>query len=192
MLIFPSLEKKRVAMRQKTNLKNVKVEGNKVFLSDYLPPAALDKRKREYHIIDLLKANGQEIAYKHGAVSIEGLPYKKKIQPPTPRELINVEPEEISRILSVTTTKGQEFVKHKSIFTGFSANVSTYEQIMDVYKKVKLIQPEARHIVCVYSIDSGSDVYGKDYHDDGEPGAGHAILDMMERNNITQKVVLIA
>ena len=41
-------------------------------------------------------------------------------------------------------------------------------------------------------IDSDQDFYARDFHDDGEPGAGRILLDLLERHNIRQKVIFIA
>ena len=192
-LIFPSLEAKRVVMANKTNLKNVRVDGRKVFLNDYLPPAALEDRKRNQDIISALYNSNQsdKLSYIKGAIAIDGKVYKKPIVPPTPKELVDISPEEISRILKIKTNRGDEFIKQNSSFIGYCANVGNHEEIADLYKKLKLIKPSARHIVCAFVLDMEG-ISASDFHDDGEPGAGRAVLDMMERKQMTGKVVFIA
>ena len=201
-LIFSCLEDKRLVLSCKSNLKNVRVNGNKVYISEYLPPTALEKRKRDQKIVSDLRDLGKEdaLTYVRGNLAIHGVPYRKLISPPTPRELINMSAEEISHILSLETTRGDEFVQHKSSFIGYTADVTSHDQIAQLYKKLKLIKPEARHIVCAYVIKcndaDGTDcnklVYTRDFHDDGEPGAGRVVLDLLERNQIANKVVFIA
>ena len=191
-LIFSTLEQKRNVMRLKSCLKGIKVDGNSVFLSDYLPPTALEKRKRDYQIADILRAEGKDVSYQHGSITVEGQPYKKRIVPPTPKDLINVEPEEISRILSIPTTRGEEYIQQNSNFLGYAVNVTTYSEVNDVYRKIKLIKPDARHVVCSFILNDSDKIYGKDYHDDGEPGAGRLILELMEQNGIQQKAVFVA
>ena len=193
-LIFSSLEDKRKVLSAKANLKDVRVNGNKVFINEYLPPVALEKRKRDQAITNSFRDIGEEgkLSYKRGVLSVAGKPYRKIVSPPTPRELVNLSPEQISKILGTTTNRGDEFIKQNSSFIGYSADVSSHHEIKEVYKKIKLIKPEARHVVCAYIIQHDQEMYGKDYSDDGEPGAGRVLLNMMERNNITQKAIFIA
>ena len=201
-LIFSCLEDKRLALSCKANLKEVRCDGNKVFLSEYLPPTALEKRKCDQKIVGTLKEAGKEdaISYIKGNVAVHGVPYKKMIVPPTQRELISLTAEEIGGILGMSTKRGDEFVQHHSSFIGYSADISSHEQIVQLYKKMRFIKPEARHVVCAYSFQENNPseaecnqyIYTHDFHDDGEPGAGRVLLDLLERNNIQNKVVFIA
>ena len=52
------------------------------------------------------------------------------------------------------------------------------------------MQPSARHIVCVYHLP-GDDVHARGYCDDGEPGAGSLILNLMSKSNIQNRVIFV-
>ena len=57
-----------------------------------------------------------------------------------------------------------------------------------MYIKLKLINPGAKHIVCAYWLADLPEPYGCDYQDDGEPGAGRAILKWMKENQLENRV----
>ena len=193
-LMFSTLEKKKRVFERKSMLKNIRVDGRKIFISDYLPPSALEKRKRDQDIVASMRNSGdqEKLSYFKGNITIEGKMYKKMVAPPTPKELIDITPSEIEAILSTKTNRGDEFVKLGSRFVGYSAQVTSHKQINDIYKKIKMIKPGARHVVCAYIIDYDQEIYAKDYHDDGETGAGRILLEIMERYGVKQKAVFIA
>ena len=136
-IIFPTLEEKRKVMYHKTNLKDVRIQGSKIFINDYLPPAALEKRKKDQFIVNRFRDKGQDerLTYIKGVLSVDGSPYQRRIKLPSPKDLISVSPEEISEILNIRTNRGDEFIKQKSSFIGYAAEVSSYTEIEQVYKK---------------------------------------------------------
>ena len=52
-LIFQTIEERRQIFRFKNMLKGIQHQGREVIISDYLPPAALDKKKRERDIFTM-------------------------------------------------------------------------------------------------------------------------------------------
>ena len=193
-LIFPCLEMKRAVFQNKGYLKDIKVEGRKVYINEYLPPIALEKKKRDQDIVSKMKQNGQDeqLTYIHGQIAIQGKIYKKMVTPPGPKELINITAEEIEKILKISMCKGVDIVKLNSHFIGYSVEATTHHEINEAYKKIKMIRPNARHVVCAYIINYEDEANAQDYHDDGEPGAGRVVLDLLQQKGITNKAVFIA
>ena len=64
-----------------------------------------------------------------------------------------------------------------SVFVGYTAAVKDHQQVRDLYGKIKIIQPAARHVVCAYWVDHPEPYYALDYHDDGEPTAGRLLME---------------
>ena len=193
-LIFPSLQQKYAVFQNKAALKNVRVEGRKIYINEYLPPVALEKKKRDQDIVSKFKSAGQEdkLSYSQGTLNIQGVPYQKRVVPPSPKDLVNISAEQVEQILKIQTQRGEEFSKENSKFIAYTAQVSTHLQINQVYKKIKMIRPNARHIVCAYIIDHKEEIYAEDFHDDGEPGAGRVILEMMKNQNIRGRAIFVA
>ena len=191
-LILKSVEDKRLILNNKSKLKNVKGDNDRyIYINDYLPPEAQEKKRRDQDIVDQMNEQGRsdQVAYKKGLITVQGQTYKKKVVPPTPAELVNMPPEEMQQVLKMPIDHGFELTKQNSKFVAYHANVTNHQQIQQLYKKMKLIKPAARHIVCCYWIDDQYPCYSKDYHDDGEPGVGRQILDLMVAKQLKNKVI---
>ena len=186
---FNTMETKRQVMKNKYMLKDMQGPYN-IFINDYLPPAVQEKRRREKDII--AKCQESDVSYSKAGLVIRGIPYRKKVQPPTPKQLVNMDIKDLERILKIKLKKDAEITQEKSIFSAYTAEVSSHAAIREMYQKMKLIQPGARHIVCSYYIDHQEEHYSQDYHDDGEPGAGRVALNILTQNNVKNRVVFIA
>ena len=77
-----------------------------------------------------------------------------------------------------------------SHFKAYTAKISSYQQIRDFYMKLKLTQPNARHIACAYMLPGDPHV-SRDFHNDGEPGSGRILLELLEKNNKENTVVFV-
>ena len=88
--------------------------------------------------------------------------------------------------------RGTAIQEDRSVFTAYTARVTDHEQIQKYYIKLRMIQPTARHIVCAYWVKDAEICYQKDYHDDGEPGAGRQLLQLLKENLCEDTVVFVA
>ena len=196
-LMLQTVDDKRAVMERKSMLKGFKtLEGQAVYLNDYFPPAANEKRKREFELTQALRATGniEAKSYVRGAFAVNGEIYKKKITPPTPKDMIDITPEEVDTILKYKTVRGAPFSKQESSFVGYSATIECIEDVSIVYRKIRMLQPEARHVVCAYMLQNQDYPiqYSKDYQDDGEYGAGRILLDVLEAKNMDKTVIFVA
>ena len=192
-IIFQNIQQKRLCMRNKNKLQGVKTDkGRKVFINDYLPPSNLEKRKREQDIAHCYEGQPNAVTYQKGGMCINGIPYRKKVEPPTPKQLVDISPQQLEEILEMKLIKGVPERMDNSVFHAYSADVNTHEQVNKLYLKLKLAHPDARHIVCAFSIDFPEKCYADDFHDDGEPAAGRLLLDLLTSNGIKNKVVFVA
>ena len=199
-LIFQSIEERRQVYRFKSLLKGVTHQGKEVFINEYLPPTALDRKRRERDIFNMYENQPDVVTYGRGGLCVNGQLYKKKIHPPTPKELINMTALELDTVLKIETKRSPKILMDKSAFVGYCASVDSYEDIQKVYKKIRMVQPDAKHIVCAYQMKEESNpdspshepCYQMDYYDDGEPSAGRLLLDLLVEENIQQKVVFVA
>ena len=197
---FQNMQQKRAVMKNKTSLKNINKDtyGN-VFINEYLPAASQEKKRREKEIISSLQPSedteedqGIEHNFVKGNLYIRGEIYKCKVEPPTPSDLINMSVIELEKVLKMDTHKGPSVEQHRSKFTAHIASVKSHQQIRQIYKKMRLLHPEARHIVCAYWLEGGDTVYNQSFHDDQEPGAGRVLLKFLRENNLEGQVVFVA
>ena len=195
---FQSLQQKRQIMEAKSLLKNVRnSRKEKIYINNNLPIFTQEKNRREREIMKLAKETPgikpENVKFIKGKLSIQGDIYRKKVLPPTPNELVNMDVQDLKKILDFPLQTGQQIRKEGSFFTAYSAAVSTHQQICDLYRRLKLTEPNARHIVCAYVIDNTKKVYfNRDFVDDGEPGAGRILLNVMVNNNIEERVIFVA
>ena len=134
----------------------------------------------------------KKISYTKAGLIINGAPYRKKVVPPSPSELINMDPDLLEKLLKMKMDKSADIRVDGSIFTAYSAPVSSHQQVRDLYLRMRTIQPAARHIVCAYWVPHEEEYYALDYHDDGEPTAGRILMDLLQANNVKNRVVFVA
>ena len=189
-----NMKDKMYIMKNKGVLKDQKIAGRAVFINDFMPLSVQEKKRREKQIIQEAEEKNPEVSIKYnsGRVVIQGTPYVKRVRPPTPKELINVPIEDLDRILKIDLPRGPQITQDNSKFVAYSAAVKDFKDIRELYIRMKLIQPNARHIPCAYIIPGEQTQFSQDFHDDGEHGAGRVLLDMMQRNTLQNRVIFVA
>ena len=191
------MQEKRDVMRFKYLLKGEKNRDDKqMFINDYTPAATNERRKREKSII---RGNEQregkddvEMKYVKGRLQIQGQFYRQKVLPPTLKDLVNLTPKELDAILKMDVQGPSKTTKDMSIFSGYMARVQTHQQIRQLYTKIRLMEPDSRHVVCAYSIPGGEDYYCKDFCDDDEPGAGQILLDYIKQKGYDEIAIFVS
>ena len=192
---FQSIHEKREVIANKANLKDVRVKGRKVYINEFLPITTQEKRRRERQIKKDLESNEETknltVEYTRAGLTIEGKPYRKMVSPPTPKEMVSLTVEELEEVLKMKTIKGGEEALEGSRFAACAAKVKSIVQVRKLYIKQKLTRPDAKHIVCAYYLP-GVAFQNADFHDDGEPGSGRILLDLLTRNNLEGWVIFVA
>ena len=192
-IYFQNMQDKRDTMRFKYLLKGVKNEKNRpLFINEYLPAATQEKRKRERQLIN--DHPNLEVKYSKGGLQIQNELYRPKIQVPTPKDIVNIDPQELRKIMQLPLYKSDRLEQNMSIFQAFTASVDSFEDVRKLYLRMKISQPDARHIVCAYNIPNETDpnYYTQNFCDDGEPGAGKTVLDFLKRNDLEKRVIFVA
>ena len=193
-IYLQNAQQKRDVLHFKSYLKDIANEdGKPMYISDYIPASVIEKRKRDKDIFatnDALE-NPLEIGYTRGRLVIAGSPFKQRVETPSPADLVDISADELNRILKLNLTHGGKVSQDNSDFTGYTAVVDNHKNIRDLYVKVKLMEPSARHIVCAYWI-RGDTFYNQDSCDDGEPSAGRTILNFLLKHKFENRVVFVA
>ena len=189
-----TIQDKKLILSNKSSLKGVKDEGNNIYINDYIPAVIQERRRRHNHVSETATAifGEEKVGYIKGQVVINGQPYRKKVLPPTPSELINTDPKLLESLFKKTTAKGREVTKEGSAFLAYTAAVKDHQDVRNLYTKVKLLQPAAKHVVCAYWVDHPEEYYALDYHDDGEHAVGRLIMELLKVNNLKNRVFLVA
>ena len=195
-VFFQNAQQKRDTLHFKKYLKDYKNrDGKKYYINDYIPAGIQERRKRDKDIFSINEnlEKPVEVKYTKGKLSIAGEIYKPKISTPSPKDIVDHTPESVARILKMKLEQGAVITQEKSVFTAYTACVDSYDEIRDLYVKMKLIEPAARHIVCAYWIKGdGNAFYNHDFCDDDEPSAGRNLLNILLENDIENRVIFVA
>ena len=195
-VIFQNYADRRNVLKNKAALKGLQNEYHRpYYINEYQPTITNERKRRERQIIqqnEQLQSKDQlAIEYTRDGLKIQNELYKKKVSVPSPDQLINIPLEKLDAVLKMKTVKGNEITQQRSIFKGFTAKVTTHEQINNLYMKMKLNHPYARHIVCAYSIPGEEKHYTNDFCDDEEPGAGRTLLQLLNQYEISERVIFV-
>ena len=188
-----SMQQKRDVLHFKSYLKGFKNRnGRPVFINDFIPANVQEKKKRDRDIFTISDSlpTPTEVSYIKGRLTVRGQPYVQKVTPPSPKDIVDISPQDLKRVLDMKIQHGGTVSQEGSIFDGYTAAVATHKEVRDLYLKVRLMHPQARHVVCAYNI-KGDPIYNQDFCDDGEHSAGRAILNSLLNWNMDNRVVFV-
>ena len=169
-------------------------QGKKIFINDYTPAPVQERRRRERDVIaSAEKTYGENsTSFTRAGLTVKGVPYRKLVTPPTPAEIINIDPSLLTKLFKQTTIRSSSVEKEGSIFTAYTAEVKNHQEICNLYIKLKIMVPDAKHIVCAYWVSHPEEFHALDYHDDGEATAGRLLMDFLKANELKNWVVFVA
>ena len=72
------------------------------------------------------------------------------------------------------------------------AVVKTHDEIQKAYCQLKLLYPEAQHIICAYYLPGSNQHTSRDYCDDGYHGAGCFLLELLIRSDCQNRAIFVA
>ena len=192
-----SIREKEKVMRHKSYLKGYKnKDGKPYYVNNFYAPVNLESRRKHREMVEKNENAGEEkveMQTKGKNLLIEGTKYQGAIQPPKAQQIIDMTVEEVKRIVNAKIANGPAIEKEMNKFTGYSADVESLQQIRDVYMKLRLAHPKARHIMCAYQIEDQEEKYYDRSRccDDGEHGASSKLLEILTGNRISQKAIFV-
>ena len=194
---FQYMQDKLDVMRFKHFLKDKKNrEGRPYYVNDYIPSTTQERRKREQQIVQQAESVDSnpplDVKFVKGSITIQNETFKPKVWVPTPKELIEIPADELATLLKSPIQSAGSVTQNKSIFQGFAVDVKDFDDIRNQYKRMKILHPTARHIVCAYFLEGNKEpYYTQGFCDDGEPGAGRILLEFLQQNKISSKAVFV-
>ena len=115
----------------------------------------------------------------------------KKITTPNVETILDLTEQEMRKIMAIELEESEEIECEGSTFIGFTTVVESYIQVQDAYTKLKLLYPDARHIVCAYVLPGVDKYYCEDFCDDEEYNGGRTLLRILQVNNIVHRAVYV-
>ena len=194
-MFFQNMQQKRDVLHFKYLLKDVRNEaGRKYYINDYVPVTVQERRRKEKEVANVAQNTDPplEVTYQRGKMLIQNEIYHPKVTVPTPKQIVDVNPTRMKHILDMPLVQHGRITQEMSTFEAYTTSVNSYKDIRDLYIKVKLLQPGARHVICAYWIDGAEPHYCKDFCDDGEPSAGRKLLQYMTEKELKCRVIFVA
>ena len=193
-ITFNSASERRRIFAVKKNLQHFEgVNGQAIYLNEYLPPSTSEKRKRERDIKKLGQNSDPVVKteYTDKGFTVGSSIYRKMVTCPPPTALLELEPDELDRILTLDVVRGEQIKVEDSIFLAYSADIKSFQQARDVYLKIKLMHARARYIACSYMLPGQPIWRNQDFDDNEDYGAGRSILQWMQNNDLINKAIYV-
>ena len=88
--------------------------------------------------------------------------------------------------------RGKPVLVENQEFIGYSAPVRSLQEVNLAYAKVRAMHTDARHVVCACRLPGRNLHTHQDFADDGEHNTGQFLLQLLEKSDITNRVVMVA
>ena len=122
---FQNAYDKWAVMQRKTALKNYHSEV-RIYINDYVPITTQEKRRRERKIKIDIKENEDPqvrkltVEYTKAGLTVQGRPYRKMINPPTPKDLVGLEVDDIDKLMQIKLKRSKEQMQDGSRFIAYT------------------------------------------------------------------------
>ena len=185
--------KERV-MSNVANLKDKEnSQGEGYYVNKQLPEKMMEQKReirdtvkevktREAHLPAKEKT---KVEVKNKVVYLDGEPVKKHIVPPQPLDLFPDITEKEKRD-KIKMTSSDVVSERGSDFQAYAVKVSSVAEVQRAYNKVRELHPAATHVVAAYNLRNNKN----GYQDDGEYGAGHRVLRIIQAQNNSNNVAV--
>ena len=133
----------------------------------------------------------QTITVKNGGLIINKSRYRKKVVPPTNREMLLMSAKSEEAINEAKIADGDSKSLQGSTFASYAVAVKSWSEIQKAYQKVKANNMSATHIMCGYRIFGSNSSALQDYSSDGEHFGGKQILDILKEQKVWNLAVFV-
>ena len=141
---------------------------------------------------ELLKEDERVTIKMHkGAIYANNEKIKQQLLPPTDARLLSMSESEMSDIKAVKLFKSEEFTEKGSDYIAYVQKVKTVKEVQKGLYKMRVKYADATHISCAYRLHSPNGPFNQSYFDDGEYGAGRAILQAIKDRDLICVTVFI-
>ena len=189
-----SLRDKQMVMRHKSYLKGVVNEfKSPIYINDYLPQEAFEKRKRHKEIYRVNQQSKEDkkldMELERGELYVNGNPYVNPLAPPNPQDILDLTTGQLAEVMNLELSGGPEISNEGNVFQAYSLCTNSLKEVQEAYLKMKLTHPKARHIMCAYYIEDENPLLSRGCCDDGEYGASQRILDFLVEHSFICKAI---
>ena len=192
-----SIEKKLEIFQAIDKFRNAKKKNKQkctIFATDYLPPRAREKKRKEREIYkknETDEATKEAMTWGRNGLTIEGKPYQKLISPPDAIKMLAADPKEIDSVFDtkIMDCKPEELDNNTCL--AHAIYMDSVAEIQKAYMKLRLMYPQANYIACAYIMPGILRYLFEDHEDDGGTGVGRSMLNIMRSNKIVNTAIFL-
>ena len=180
------------------NLEYNKEEQNKereqIYMNDYVPLEIMEQRRHEREIYKENEANQSSnvtMTIDRRGLTVYGKKYEQKVSPPDSTKILSFDEKEIEDTLSMELPSGNWFHFNDNAFIAHKVAVASHEEINRAYMKMRILYPQAKHILCGFTLPGLPKCFQESYCDDGDHGCGKALLKLLQKNKIYNIAVFV-
>ena len=130
-----------------------------------------------------------KINIRKGKLFVNNEVVKTKVEIPTAGDILTMEKEELDEVFDTKTYENAIHEESGSEFKVFYQRAHTEQEVQKGYAKMKVHFGDATHVVMAYRLEGAIGPYKQAYLDDGENGAGRAMLNII-KNAMMENVAI--
>ena len=187
---------KRLIHSHTENLRRVKNErGSFYYVSNMLPNQMNEKRRQLREWVKINKklpvAKRLQMSIKKGKLIIDGKEHKPEIEPPNVKAILKMPQKEQDLANKLVVKKGGVQVEIFSRFISYAVKVKDVQDVQHAYYRVKKGHMYAHLVMCAYRLVGCKGPKLPGIEDDGEDGAGRAIIYEMIESGVHNVAVFV-
>ena len=187
---------KSIIYKSVSNLKGKKNVKRRLFNIDDDMDAEQAEPKNYYR--DLAKENASrdddeklQLKYFKGQILANNQKVKNPLLAPNAARILAMTDQEQEDIRTIKLYKGEEFTEKNSEYISYVQKAKTVKEVQKGLYKMRIKFADATHISCGYRLEHPNGPFNQDYWDDGEVGAGRAILQAIKDRSMTGVAVFV-
>ena len=185
-LVFSQVTK----LKDKTNSRDRPYRVN-----DHLPEELTEHQIRQRQIVVANRALNEgdrlNMSFKKGKLLIGGTEYKKKIEIPKIKELLDMDPETIKNVGELCVTQSNEVTEAGNRFRAYACKSICLADVRNAISHIRRKHPDSTHTIVAYRLAGLNKAYDEDYLDNSEHGMGRRILSQIIQKDATNITIIV-
>lgn len=186
-VIFQNLDKLREINKSKDR---------PFFVTDHLPEAWAKRKRFFHHLKQQNRKLPQDQRYttqvKDNNIFFNDQEFKPLLTVPTVSQFLGLSKERKRIIRDLQVIAGGEDTQKESIFISYASQVFSAKEAENYYYHVRLINPEATHLMCAFRLPGSDFIKSQGYVDDGEHGGGRLLMRLLNNGKHNNCAVFMA
>ena len=197
LIVLKQASSKGIIYKHVKNLKGKTNEYEKAYrIEDQLPPRKAEEQRKVRHLMwrnkhktpvaDRLKASVEK-----GKLLVDNQELRNPLINPKGPSLLKLKPDELIELGKLEVRRGTTIQCEASKFTGYVADIASFEDANKAYKWVKYQNMDVRHIMAVAKIQGVDSIENCAFEDDSEHGGGVTVLECLDKAEIEGHAVFV-